>query len=131
MGELLTGTLTPGEQQPDADLGKSLREGFRNTTRAGDENRSFGIPTIRTDVRLPKLRSVANTQVGEGAVLGSGAGVVVMGTHPIAHTVVLGWAAVLGPCHANGGCGTTTRCFAGGIRATGGHGTEGLSCCPR
>lgn len=62
VGELLTGTLTPAEQQPDADLGKSLREGFRNTTRAGDENRSFGIPTIRTDVRLPKLRSVANTQ---------------------------------------------------------------------
>lgn len=82
VGELLTGTLTPAEQQPDADLGKSLREGFRNTTRAGDENRSFGIPTIRTDVRLPKLRSVANTQVrgvavreGRGLVCGVGVAV--------------------------------------------------------
>ncbi|KAG2450939.1 hypothetical protein HYH02_004212 [Chlamydomonas schloesseri] len=60
VGELLTGRFAAEEQAPDADLGKSLREGFRNQPKPGDEGRSFGVPTIRTDVRLPKLRSVAN-----------------------------------------------------------------------
>ena len=30
MEELIKGAYTPDEQQPDADLGKSLREGWRN-----------------------------------------------------------------------------------------------------
>ncbi|KAG2486271.1 hypothetical protein HYH03_015095 [Edaphochlamys debaryana] len=62
VGELLTGKYGLAEQGPDADLGKSLREGFRNLPRSGDEQRAFGVPSIRTDVRLPKLRSVANSQ---------------------------------------------------------------------
>ncbi|GFR51165.1 hypothetical protein Agub_g13522 [Astrephomene gubernaculifera] len=63
VGELMTGYYGRGEQDPDADLGKSLREGFRNKTKSGDETRVFGVPTIRTDmVRLPKLRSVADPQ---------------------------------------------------------------------
>ncbi|PNH00518.1 hypothetical protein TSOC_013655 [Tetrabaena socialis] len=60
--QLLTGKYGQDEQAPDADLGKSLREGFRNQTKPGDQDRSFGVPTIRTDVRLPKLRSVASAQ---------------------------------------------------------------------
>lgn len=55
---LLQGAYSEAEQQPDADLGKSLREGWRNTT---PEGRVFGIPSVRTDVALPKARSVANT----------------------------------------------------------------------
>lgn len=35
---------------------------FRNTAKPGDEERAFGVPSIRTDVRLPKMRSVANAQ---------------------------------------------------------------------
>ncbi|KXZ53002.1 hypothetical protein GPECTOR_8g371 [Gonium pectorale] len=60
VGELLATGYGAREQDPDSDLGKSLREGFRNTTRPGDEGRSFGVPTIRTDLKLPRLRSVAN-----------------------------------------------------------------------
>jgi len=44
----------------DEDLGKSKRFGFRNITKPGDENRTFGLPTIRTDVKKPAHRSVAN-----------------------------------------------------------------------
>ncbi|GIL88535.1 hypothetical protein Vretimale_15344 [Volvox reticuliferus] len=62
VAELMAGYYPPPEQDPDADLGKSLREGFRNQTKPGDETRSFGIPTIRTDLRLPRLRSVADPQ---------------------------------------------------------------------
>ncbi len=35
VGELIKGWYTPEQQAPDADLGKSLREGFRNTAPAG------------------------------------------------------------------------------------------------
>lgn len=45
--------------QPDADLGKSLRPGFRNEWH--DPNRVFGLPSIRTDVPVPKLVTIANT----------------------------------------------------------------------
>jgi hypothetical protein len=31
VGEILRGWYTPEEQGPDADLGKSIREGWRNT----------------------------------------------------------------------------------------------------
>lgn len=31
VGELLRGWYTPEQQQPDADLGKSIREGWRST----------------------------------------------------------------------------------------------------
>lgn len=62
VADLMSAAYPEEQQAPDSDLGKSLREGFRNATRPGDEERSFGVPSIRTDVRLPKLRSVANTQ---------------------------------------------------------------------
>lgn len=49
--------------QPDADLGRSTRFGFRNVTHPGDENRSFGIPTIRNDIQKPLHKSVSDTFV--------------------------------------------------------------------
>uniref|UniRef100_A0A7S2VV15 EFHB C-terminal EF-hand domain-containing protein n=1 Tax=Chlamydomonas chlamydogama TaxID=225041 RepID=A0A7S2VV15_9CHLO len=56
--KLLHGAYTPEQQQPDADLGKSLREGWRNIA---PEGRTFGVPSIRTDIPLPKATSVSNT----------------------------------------------------------------------
>jgi len=38
------------ESQPDSDLGKTNKYGYRNVTKSGDENRVFGVPTIRSDI---------------------------------------------------------------------------------
>lgn len=35
---------------PDKDLGKSIKHGFRNIVKPGDELRVFGTPTIRNDL---------------------------------------------------------------------------------
>jgi hypothetical protein len=45
---VLRGDYSFQEQLPDKDLGKSTRPGFRNVTK--DPSRTFGVPTIRTDV---------------------------------------------------------------------------------
>eukprot|EP00331_Platyophrya_macrostoma_P007777 CAMPEP_0176430524 /NCGR_PEP_ID=MMETSP0127-20121128/14302_1 /TAXON_ID=938130 /ORGANISM="Platyophrya macrostoma, Strain WH" /LENGTH=419 /DNA_ID=CAMNT_0017812425 /DNA_START=6 /DNA_END=1265 /DNA_ORIENTATION=+ len=47
--------------EPDQDLGRSTKHGFRNLTKPGDDNRVFGVPTIRDDIKKPKLKSVADT----------------------------------------------------------------------
>lgn len=57
--QLLAGEYTKEEQEPDADLGKSLRPGFRNEWH--DPNRVFGLPSIRTDQPVPKQASIAST----------------------------------------------------------------------
>ena len=44
----------------DPDLGQTNRFGFRKTPKPGDENRVFGVPTIRNDVMPPKKKSVAD-----------------------------------------------------------------------
>lgn len=55
---LKTGAGDPTEV--DADLGRSLLPGTRNMTRPGDEERTFGVPTIRRDIPEPKVPSLAN-----------------------------------------------------------------------
>ncbi|KAL6757424.1 flagella associated protein [Haematococcus lacustris] len=55
--ELFKLNLTLEQQQPDADLGKSLREGYRNIA---PEGRTFGVPSIRTDIPKPAKASVSN-----------------------------------------------------------------------
>lgn len=57
--KLIHGTYSAEEQAPDADLGRSLREGFRNWPTPG---RTFGVPSVRTDLPAPAMTSVANTQ---------------------------------------------------------------------
>ncbi|CAM9721874.1 unnamed protein product [Scytosiphon promiscuus] len=47
------------EQQPDVDLGKSITPGFRNAIAQG---RTFGVPSIRSDILPYAKRSVADTQ---------------------------------------------------------------------
>ena len=53
------GNYTPDEQQPDKDLGRSIRPGWRNI---GPPQRVFGVPSIRSDVPAPSLKSVADHQ---------------------------------------------------------------------
>jgi len=53
------GNYTPDEQQPDKDLGRSIRPGWRNI---GPPARIFGVPSIRSDVPAPSLKSVADHQ---------------------------------------------------------------------
>jgi len=49
--------------RPDDDLGRTNKFGFRNITKEGDENRVFGVPTIRYDIPKPARQSVADTNV--------------------------------------------------------------------
>jgi len=53
------GNYPPEEQQPDKDLGKSVRPGWRNQ---GPPQRVFGVPSIRSDIAAPMLKSVADHQ---------------------------------------------------------------------
>jgi len=53
------GNYPPHEQQPDTDLGKSIRPGWRNMA---PETRVFGVPSIRSDIPAPQLKSVADHQ---------------------------------------------------------------------
>jgi EF-hand domain-containing family member B len=60
--ELLRGDPTFKEAYNDPSLGRATRHGFRNRTIQGDETRSFGVPTIRNDVKAPHQISVSCTQ---------------------------------------------------------------------
>jgi len=55
------GNYTAEEQQPDKDLGRSLKPGWRNIAREGPD-RAFGVPSIRKDIEAPALKSVADHQ---------------------------------------------------------------------
>ena len=54
------GNYTPEEQAPDKDLGRSIRPGWRNIS--AHERRVFGVPSIRSDISAPALKSVADHQ---------------------------------------------------------------------
>jgi hypothetical protein len=53
----IEGDYSVAEQMPDPDLGRATQFGWRNST---VETRSFGVPTVRTDVNAPERRSVAD-----------------------------------------------------------------------
>jgi len=53
------GNYRDDEQQPDKDLGKSVRPGWRNISPDG---KLFGVPSIRSDIPAPSLKSVADHQ---------------------------------------------------------------------
>ena len=61
-GKCITGQPSPATLVPDKDLGRSTRFGFRNTPKPGDEDRVFGVPSIRADVGKKTLKSVADHQ---------------------------------------------------------------------
>lgn len=53
------GNYTAEEQQPDKDLGRSLKPGWRNIA---PPDRMFGVPSIRKDIPAPQMKSVADHQ---------------------------------------------------------------------
>ena len=53
----MNGSYNEAQQQPDIDLGKAVAPGWRNDTTT---NRTFGCPTIRSDIKAPKRRSVGD-----------------------------------------------------------------------
>merc|ERR1711998_281010 len=57
--ECIEGNANLEEQMPDPDLGRTLQPGWRNIT---NEARAFGVPNVRTDIALPRQRSVADNQ---------------------------------------------------------------------
>lgn len=57
--DCIQGAYSEADQQPDPDLGKAIAPGWRNDT---NTNRTFGCPTIRTDIKPPKKRSVGDSQ---------------------------------------------------------------------
>eukprot|EP01041_Mallomonas_annulata_P005518 gene5518-11118_t len=56
--KIMAGGYTDNEQLPDADLGRSLTPGFRNT---GTDDRVYGVPSMRTDL-IRNNRSIADSQ---------------------------------------------------------------------
>eukprot|EP00350_Pseudokeronopsis_sp_OXSARD2_P011589 CAMPEP_0170544658 /NCGR_PEP_ID=MMETSP0211-20121228/3331_1 /TAXON_ID=311385 /ORGANISM="Pseudokeronopsis sp., Strain OXSARD2" /LENGTH=154 /DNA_ID=CAMNT_0010848353 /DNA_START=687 /DNA_END=1151 /DNA_ORIENTATION=- len=61
VGKCLNGEPTAKELAPDTDLGKSVKPGCRNTVRKDEDwKRSFGAPTIRTDIPYKEKRSIAD-----------------------------------------------------------------------
>jgi len=53
------GNYSKEEQAPDPDLGRSVRPGWRNSA---PPERMFGVPSIRSDIPAPALKSVADHQ---------------------------------------------------------------------
>lgn len=62
-GKCINGDGNLKDVKVDSDLGRTNRYGFRNTTREGDENRVFGVPTIRSDIRKSNMKSIADPTV--------------------------------------------------------------------
>lgn len=57
------GEPTEREVQPDNDLGRCTKTGCRNEVRKEeDQNRVFGVPTIRLDIPYKQVKSVADHQ---------------------------------------------------------------------
>jgi hypothetical protein len=57
--DVIQGNYSIEDQQPDRDLGKPVNYGWHNIT---PEERAFGVPTVRSDIRIPIRRSVADAQ---------------------------------------------------------------------
>lgn len=60
-GKCIHGEGIPAMMAPDSDLGKSCkRNSSNNVRRPEDKDRSFGVPTIRSDIPYKSWRSVAD-----------------------------------------------------------------------
>lgn len=62
-GKCLRGEGTQYDVREDDDLGRCTKIGSRNVPKEGDENRAFGVPTIRYDIKKPEKQSVADPNV--------------------------------------------------------------------
>lgn len=59
--QCLEGEYSLEDQRPDIDLGQTVRPGWRNVPPPDD--RSFGVPNVRSDIAAPTVKSVADYQV--------------------------------------------------------------------
>ena len=62
-GKCLRGEGTQYDVREDDDLGKCSKIGSRNIPKPGDQNRAFGVSTIRYDIKKPERQSVADPNV--------------------------------------------------------------------
>lgn len=63
-GKCIHGEPNETQLTPDVDLGKSTKVGCRNVVRRPeDSHRTFGAPTIRTDIPFKEKRSIADYNV--------------------------------------------------------------------
>lgn len=62
-GKCLRGEGTEYDVREDDDLGRCTRVGCRNIPKEGDQNRVFGVSTIRYDIKKPAQQSVADPNV--------------------------------------------------------------------
>lgn len=61
--QCLIGDPTSKELEPDKDLGRCTKTNCMNQVRCeADENRTFGCPSIRTDIPMKQFKSVADHQ---------------------------------------------------------------------
>ena len=65
--QLICGDYSMNDQNPDPDLGKSLRSGFRNESK--DSERVFGAPSIRSDLTAPKAISFSPSSTHFGQIV--------------------------------------------------------------
>eukprot|EP00002_Diphylleia_rotans_P021961 TRINITY_DN428_c0_g1_i5.p1 TRINITY_DN428_c0_g1~~TRINITY_DN428_c0_g1_i5.p1 ORF type:complete len:385 (-),score=77.65 TRINITY_DN428_c0_g1_i5:588-1742(-) len=59
-GEVISGNYSKEEQQPEPDLGTYRRGISPSTVKALNVSRAYGTPSIRSDLRLPPIKSVTN-----------------------------------------------------------------------
>jgi hypothetical protein len=57
--ECMKGNYTSEQQQPDNDLGRTVKT-FRTTLPPNDPGRIYGCPTIRYDIKAPRNRSISD-----------------------------------------------------------------------
>ena len=62
-GKCLKGDANEYDVRQDDDLGRCSKIGSRNIPKQGDENRLFGVPSIRYDIQKPERQSVADPNV--------------------------------------------------------------------
>lgn len=60
VSECMRGNYTVEQQQPDPDLGKTLKPGWKNEPKKSEPNRVFAVPTIRKDIPIPGQRSISD-----------------------------------------------------------------------
>ena len=61
-GKCLRGEATEYDVREDDDLGRCNKINCTNIPKVGDEDRVFGIPTIRYDIKVPEKPSIADPQ---------------------------------------------------------------------
>jgi len=60
VAKCITGQAVYTQVKEDDSLGKSNRFGYKNVAKTGDDDRVFGVPTIRSDIEKPSMKSVAD-----------------------------------------------------------------------